>query len=82
VEYNVRETYFSSLRLTELLLEELDVPRETAERAINLFREHDERILHETYAIAHDETRMIQTTQEATQELIDLFESDQGENQD
>ena len=55
VETIVRETFFSSLRLTELLLEKLDIPAEQAERAIALFRTHDERMLNETYAIAHDE---------------------------
>jgi CPA2 family monovalent cation:H+ antiporter-2/glutathione-regulated potassium-efflux system protein KefB len=78
VEAIVRETFFSSLRLTELLLEKLDVPAAQALRAIELFRDHDERILAETYAIAGDEKQLIQTTQEATQELIDLFESDQS----
>jgi CPA2 family monovalent cation:H+ antiporter-2/glutathione-regulated potassium-efflux system protein KefB len=78
IEAIVRETFFSSLRLTEMLLEKLDVPEEQAERAIALFRAHDERILNETYAIAHDEKQMIQTTQEANQELIDLFESDRS----
>jgi monovalent cation:proton antiporter-2 (CPA2) family protein len=76
----VRETFFSSLRLTELLLEQLDVPAAQAERAIALFRAHDERILTETYAIAQDEQQLIQTQHEAAQELMDLFESDQSED--
>ena len=81
VEQIVRETYFSSLRLTELALERLDIPNHEAARAIALFREHDERILRETYAVSHDEKQLIQTTQEANQELRDLFESDrQTEN--
>ncbi len=78
VEAIVRETFFSSLRLTELLLEKLDVPAAQAERAIGLFREHDERLLTETFAIAQDEQRLIQTNQEARDELLDLFESDQS----
>ena len=78
VEAIVRETFFSSLRLSELLLETLDVPHAQAARAIGLFREHDERMLAETYAIAGDEKQLIQTNQEATQELMDLFESDQS----
>jgi CPA2 family monovalent cation:H+ antiporter-2/glutathione-regulated potassium-efflux system protein KefB len=76
VEHIIRETYLSSLRLTEMAMEQLDLPKDQADRAIALFQAHDERILDETYAIAHDETKMIQTTQEATQELRDLFESD------
>jgi CPA2 family monovalent cation:H+ antiporter-2/glutathione-regulated potassium-efflux system protein KefB len=78
VQNIVRETFFSSLRLTELVLEKLDIPEDQAKRAIELFRTHDERILNETYAIAHDEKQMIQTTHEAAQELRDLFESDQS----
>jgi CPA2 family monovalent cation:H+ antiporter-2/glutathione-regulated potassium-efflux system protein KefB len=76
IEDIVRETFFSSLRLTEMLLESLDIPAAQAERAINLFRAHDEKILAETYAIANDETQMIQSTQDASQELADLFQSD------
>jgi CPA2 family monovalent cation:H+ antiporter-2/glutathione-regulated potassium-efflux system protein KefB len=77
VEHIVRETFFSSLRLTELALEALGVPESEANRAIALFRQHDERILDETYAIAQDESRLIQSTQEAAGELRDLFESDE-----
>lgn len=77
VDHIVRETFFSSLRLTEMALEALGIPEAQASRAIALFREHDERILNETYPVAHDEQRLIQTTQEAAQELRDLFESDQ-----
>jgi monovalent cation:proton antiporter-2 (CPA2) family protein len=74
----VRETFFSSLRLTEMVLEDLDIPHDQAERAIALFRQHDERILEETYAIAHDEKKLIQTAQESAQELLDLFQTDQA----
>ncbi len=77
VEDIVRETFFSSLRLTELALEKLGIQAAEVSRAIALFRAHDERILNETYAIANDETRLIQGAQESAQELQDLFESDQ-----
>jgi CPA2 family monovalent cation:H+ antiporter-2/glutathione-regulated potassium-efflux system protein KefB len=76
IDHIIRETYFSSLKLTELTLAELGIGREQAERAIALFDAHDERILRETSDIAHDEGRLIQTTQEAAHELMDLFESD------
>jgi CPA2 family monovalent cation:H+ antiporter-2/glutathione-regulated potassium-efflux system protein KefB len=75
----VRETFFSSLRLTELVLEELDVPQERAQRALELFREQDERNLVATQPIAGDEQLLIQSAQEATQELADLFEADQAD---
>ena len=73
----IRETFFSSLNLTEMVLSALDVPPEQAHRAIELFREHDERQLIETQAIAGDEQKLIQSTQQAAQELMELFESDQ-----
>ncbi len=78
VEDIVRETYFSSLRLTELALRRLGIPKERADRAIALFRDHDEKTLAESYAIANDESQLIQTTQQAAQELMELFESDHG----
>jgi CPA2 family monovalent cation:H+ antiporter-2/glutathione-regulated potassium-efflux system protein KefB len=77
----VRETLFSSLRLTEMLLEKLDVPADSARRAIELFREHDERNLIETQAISGDEGQLIQSTQQAAQELMELFESDQAQRE-
>ncbi len=72
----VRETFFSSLRLSEMVLERLEVPAESAHRAIELFREHDERTLEETHAVAHDEQQLIQSTHQAAQELMELFETD------
>jgi CPA2 family monovalent cation:H+ antiporter-2/glutathione-regulated potassium-efflux system protein KefB len=74
----VRETFFSSLQLTEMVLGALDVAPETASRAIELFRRHDEQNLEETQAIAGDEYKLIQSSQQAAQELQDLFEADQG----
>ena len=72
----VRETFFSSLKLTEMVLEQLQVPPDTAQRAIELFREHDERTLVESQAVWHDEQQMIQNQHQAAQELLDLFEAD------
>jgi monovalent cation:proton antiporter-2 (CPA2) family protein len=78
----VRETFLSSLRLTEMALDKLDIDPESAHRAIELFREHDERTLVETHAIAHDEKQLIQSTQQAAQELQDLFEADREGRRD
>ena len=74
----IRETFYSSLRLTEMVLEQLDISPKQAHRAIELFREHDERTLIETHAIAHDEQQLIQSTQQASQELMELFEADRA----
>jgi len=58
------------------VLSALDVPEAQASRAVALFAEHDERTLRETHAIYRDETRLIQTTQDAARELTELFEAD------
>ncbi len=76
----IRETFFSSLRLSEMVLEELGIPSQSAKRAVDLFREHDERTLIETQSIAGDEQKMIQSAQQAAQELMELFEADQEDS--
>jgi voltage-gated potassium channel Kch len=78
IDHIIRETYYSSLRLTELTMAQLGISKDQADRAIALFEAHDERILQETHDIAHDEGRLIQTTHEAAQELLELFESDRN----
>ena len=75
----VRDTFHSSLRLSEKVLEALEVPPERAARAVEMFRSHDERLLVETHAIYRDEQAMIQTAQQAAEELAGLFEADRPE---
>ena len=78
----VRETFLSSLQLSEMVLGALDIDPATVRRAIDLFREHDERTLIETQVIAHDEMQLIQSTQQAAQELMELFEADRDERRE
>ncbi len=75
----VRETFLSSLKLSEMVLGKLDIPAADARRAIEIFREYDERALIETHAIAHDESQLIQSAQQASEELQELFEADRDE---
>ena len=76
VAQQVRETLFSSLRMAEMALEDLGVPAAEAKRTIELFTEYDERLLAETQAIYMDERQLIQTTQQAAEELAVLLEAD------
>jgi monovalent cation:proton antiporter-2 (CPA2) family protein len=78
----VRETFHSSLRMSTMVLEALDVPPSEARRAVELFREHDERTLVRTHAIYDDERQLIQTTQQAAAELAELFEADRLESEE
>ncbi len=79
VDLFVRETFFSSLRLSEIVLDELEIPKEQTRHAIELFRKHDDRILNESYGFGNDEAKLIQTVQEATKDLQDLFEADMSD---
>ena len=74
----VRETFHSSLDLSERVLARLGVPAATAARAIALFRAHDERTLDAMHELAGDERRLIESAQQAARELMELFESDRS----
>ncbi len=78
----VRETFFSSLRLTELVLEALGAAPPSARRVTGLFRAQDERILTETHVIAGDEQQLIQSAQQTAQELMDILEADRERQTD
>lgn len=72
----VRETFHSSLKLSEMVLAELGVAESTIRRALDMFAEHDERALRQAHAFYQDERKMLQSTQEAAAELTTLFEAD------
>jgi monovalent cation:proton antiporter-2 (CPA2) family protein len=73
----VRETFYSSLKMAEDVLEALGVSPKDAIRSVELFRDHDERTLLSMHAIYRDEKQLIQSVQQATEELEALFEADQ-----
>jgi glutathione-regulated potassium-efflux system protein KefB len=73
----IRETYFSSLRLSEMVLAELGLSEDDARRTVHLFRERDERALVETLAYANDEPHLIQSSQQVAEELRGILEADQ-----
>ena len=72
----VRDTFHSSLRLAELSLTALGIDPAAAARAVALFRENDEANLLATHAIYRDEAQLIQSAQQAAEELTALFEAD------
>lgn len=76
----VRETFHSSLHLSEMVLEALDVPPSEARRAVDMFREHDERTLVASHAFYKDERQLIQSAQQAAAELAELFEADRRDS--
>jgi CPA2 family monovalent cation:H+ antiporter-2/glutathione-regulated potassium-efflux system protein KefB len=76
VDSQVRDTYFSSLEMSRLALTTLGIDPAAAERAVMLFREHDEKNLIETHAFYRDEKQNIQSQKQAADELASLFEAD------
>ncbi len=76
VDGQVRDTYFSSLEMSRMALTTLGIEPAAAERAVALFREHDEKNLIETHAFYRDEKQTIQSQKQAADELASLFEAD------
>ena len=72
----VRETFYSSLQVAKQALTLLGVEEPAAEQAIEFFRVHDEQTLLETHAFYRNEQQMIQSQQQAADELVSLFEAD------
>ena len=72
----VRETLYSSLKLTEAVLEGLGQPAHETRALLEKFQHYDEQLLQRQYAVFRDEAKYIQTTKEAADELRRLFAED------
>jgi glutathione-regulated potassium-efflux system ancillary protein KefC/glutathione-regulated potassium-efflux system protein KefB len=77
VELIWRETFPASLEMARQVLLSLGFDGAASDRAVALFRQHDEEQLKAQYAVQHDEAQLIQTTKEAAAQLQELFEADQ-----
>jgi monovalent cation:proton antiporter-2 (CPA2) family protein len=75
----VRRAFHSSLEMSRRLLVTMGEPEERAQRAVETFRAHDEATLLKQQSVFRDESRLIQTAQEAARELEQLFEEDRDE---
>jgi glutathione-regulated potassium-efflux system protein KefB len=78
VKHIVRETFHSSLRLSEEVLVELGVAPRDARRTTELFADRDEQMLREQHDYYDDEKQLIQTTLQISEELKRLLEADQA----
>lgn len=76
VHGQIRETLLSSLELSRRVLEELGLPAEQAQRAVETFREHDARALERQRAVFRDEHELIQSVRAAARELEAVYEAD------
>lgn len=72
----VRETFYSSLKMARLTLAALGMGEEQATAVVELFREHDEKLLRDQHLVYDDDVALRQTTREAYTELQGLLEAD------
>ncbi len=77
VRYLMRETFLSSLDMSQQILEALGMSHSDALISTEKFREHDERQLQAQLAVKDDEQKLIQTARLAAKELESLFEADE-----
>ena len=71
-----REVFLSSLETARQALELTGMESTQAARAVALFKEHDEKLMDEQYAVRQDETQYIQTAAQAAAQLQEVFEAD------
>jgi len=78
VEHIFRETLLSSLAMSQRVLENLGFSAEETRRIADSFRERDERLLNEQYAIHDSEEQLIQSAKDTAAELESLLRDDAG----
>ncbi len=73
----IRETFHSSLELSEQVMLALGVPHEIAAERRERFRQHDEAMLRDQHLVYDDEAALIASSQQAFRELENLFAADE-----
>src|SRR5712675_2394229 len=82
VRYTIRETFGSSLEMSEKVLETLGLSKSKALETVRRFRAHDEATMAKQQAVQDDESKFLQTTRESAEQLLHLFETDAAEEQE
>lgn len=72
-----RETFHSSLKMSEAVMQHLGFSAEEAIARVERFRAHDEEMLREQYLVHDNEEALIQSVQQARKQLESLFEADE-----
>ncbi len=73
-----RDTFYSSLEMGRSLFRQMGLAGDEADHIVDTFARHDEATLKRQYDIHQDETKLIQTAQEAAAELETLLRADSG----
>ena len=74
IERQIREPLPSSLEMARWTLELLHEPPALAEQMVNRLARHDAAVLARQQAISHDESKLIQSSLEAREELVQILE--------
>ncbi|WP_049623761.1 monovalent cation:proton antiporter-2 (CPA2) family protein [Frateuria defendens] len=77
IDTPVRETLYSSLKMTRMALEALGLSPELAADRVERFRRQDAELLKRQYLVYDDDAKIMQTTREALQDLEQLFRADE-----
>ncbi len=72
----VRETFHSSLYLTEEILRQMGLSFSAASETVQRFQEHDEQVLSQQKQYLNNEDEMIKFTLKSAEELRKIFEQD------
>lgn len=80
VAHVLRETLFSSLEMTHAALGELGLTYSESRQAVERFRDHDEALMHTSFAHLDDVDRLRQINAAARAELESLFQQDAAES--
>jgi glutathione-regulated potassium-efflux system protein KefB len=78
VSHLFRETFVSSLEMTEAVLQQLGLPFSEARRTMEIFRAMDEKLLEESFALRGDMQSLQKKATSAREELEKLFVADQS----
>jgi monovalent cation:proton antiporter-2 (CPA2) family protein len=76
VRYTIRETFASSLEMSEKVLETLGLSKSKSIETVRQFRAHDEATIAKQQAVKDDEGKFQESVRESAQQLLTLFESD------
>jgi glutathione-regulated potassium-efflux system protein KefB len=76
IPHVMRETYLSSLEVSGDVLQELGYSYSEARSTLERFREHDERILQESFRYQRDEKKLLEIAERSRRELESLFTRD------
>jgi glutathione-regulated potassium-efflux system protein KefB len=76
IDEPVRETFHSSLKMTQQVLEALGMAADVASERVDQFRKHDETLLAKQYLIYDDDAALRQSSKDALGDLQKLFEAD------